>query len=214
MNKQPKLQLKQITKTFGDKLVLDNINLQVLPGQILSIVGPSGVGKTTLLRTILGLESVDHGEFFLDGQPFTPQDHSQNNVGVVFQDYRLFPNLSVLDNILLAPIQVQKRSKQQALQKAQELLELLQIEPQAKLYPFQLSGGQKQRVAIARALILEPKILCYDEPTSALDAQNRQQVTNLLRKFQADQMTQLVVTHDLDFAQQVSDQTFELRTSK
>lgn len=206
----PILELTNLSKTFANKVIFKNINLQVMKNDILSIVGPSGVGKTTLLRTILGLEPVDSGSFKFAGQVFDPADHSQNQIGIVFQDYRLFPNLNVLENITLAPIQAQKQTPAAAVQQADRLLEFLKLTPQRKLYPFQLSGGQKQRVAIARALILEPQILCYDEPTSALDSSNKWQVANLLRQFQKQGMTQLVVTHDDQFAQKISSDIFQM----
>ena len=208
--KQPILELINVTKRFGEQLIFKDVNLQVQPQTILSIVGPSGVGKTTLLRTILGLESVDKGQFLLAGKKFDPQDHRQNSVGVVFQDYRLFPNLSVLENIILAPVQVQKLPRQEAVQAAEKLLQSLGLADKKGVYPYQLSGGQKQRVAIARALILQPQILCYDEPTSALDATSKWQVADLLTQFKLAQMTQIVVSHDLEFAERVSDQIFKL----
>lgn len=208
--KQPILELIKVTKSFGEQLIFKDINLQVQPNTILSIVGPSGIGKTTLLRTILGLENVDKGQFLLAGTEFNPRDHRQNNIGVVFQDYRLFPNLSVLENIILAPIQVQKMQRQQAVKAAEKLLHSLGIADKKRAYPYQLSGGQKQRVAISRALILQPQILCYDEPTSALDAISKRQVVDLLTQFKLAQMTQIVVSHDLEFAERVSDQIFKL----
>lgn len=208
--KQPILELINVTKRFGEQLIFKDVNLQVQPHTILSIVGPSGVGKTTLLRTILGLESVDSGKFLLAGKEFDPQDHRQNSVGVVFQDYRLFPNLSVLENIILAPVQVQKLPRQEAVQATEKLLQSLGLADKKEVYPYQLSGGQKQRVAIARALILQPQILCYDEPTSALDATSKWQVADLLTQFKLAQMTQIVVSHDLEFAERVSDQIFKL----
>lgn len=208
--KQPILELINVTKRFGEQLIFKDVNLQVQPNTILSVVGPSGIGKTTLLRTILGLESVDKGQFLLAGKKFDPHDHRQNSVGVVFQDYRLFPNLSVLENIILAPVQVQKLPRQEAVQAAEKLLQSLGLADKKEVYPYQLSGGQKQRVAIARALILQPQILCYDEPTSALDATSKWQVADLLTQFKLAQMTQIVVSHDLEFAERVSDQIFKL----
>ncbi|NVY95667.1 amino acid ABC transporter ATP-binding protein [Lactobacillus sp. DCY120] len=213
MNKasqQPTLELRRISKSFGKNLIFKNVNLAIQPQAILSIVGPSGVGKTTLLRTILGLEDVDQGEFFLRGAAFNPLDHSQNQVGAVFQDFRLFPHLNVLQNITLAAVQVQKKSTTEAQEAAEKLLTSLQLLEQKDKYPFQLSGGQKQRVAIARALILKPQVLCYDEPTSALDAASKWQVADLLEQFQASGMTQLVVTHDAEFAKRISNQIFTL----
>lgn len=204
------LKLVNVSKSYGQKVIFKNINLSVKEDQILSIVGPSGVGKTTLLRTILGLESVNNGKFYLNGNQFDPKDHSQNQIGVVFQDFRLFPNLSVLENIILAPINVQHLGKQQAISEAEDLLKNLGLVDKKSLYPYQLSGGQKQRVAIARAMILKPQILCYDEPTSALDENSKGQVAKLLKQFKGDGMTQLVVTHDLPFANEISDGVFKL----
>lgn len=207
------LEVKNLTKSFGDRVILDDVNLTVKDGEILSIVGPSGAGKTTLLRCITGLETADHGQFIVDGQPFDPQGNAESDrvIGVVFQDYNLFPNLSVMENITLAPIMVLKKSKEEAKQDAEKLLAELGLQDKGGLYPYQLSGGQKQRVAIARSLAMKPKILCYDEPTSALDPAMRQEVAKIILGLKKDGMTQLVVTHDFDFANQIADDILKVK---
>ncbi|MFD0897911.1 amino acid ABC transporter ATP-binding protein [Loigolactobacillus binensis] len=201
------LELKAISKRYGRRLILDQLNLTVKDGEVLAIVGPSGAGKTTLLRCISGLERIDGGQIILDGQAFDPYDNQNKDsvIGVVFQDFQLFPNLSVLDNITLAPMLALKHSKADAEKQARALLERLALNDKEGLYPYQLSGGQKQRVALARALAMKPKILCYDEPTSALDPDLRQEVEKLILGLKADGMTQIVVTHDLQFAENIAD---------
>lgn len=201
------LEVKNLKKSFGDRVILDDVNLTVKDDEILCIVGPSGAGKTTLLRCITGLDTPDSGEFLMDGQPFDPQGTGASDrvIGVVFQDFNLFPNLTVMENITLAPTMVLKQSKDEAVKKAQELLGELGLSTKGSLYPWQLSGGQKQRVAIARALAMKPKILCYDEPTSALDPNLRQDVANIILSLKKSGVTQLVVTHDFDFAEEIAD---------
>lgn len=201
------LELKAISKYYGRRLILDQLDLTVNDGEILAIVGPSGAGKTTLLRCISGLERIDSGQILLDGQAFDPFDNQDKDsvIGVVFQDFQLFPNLSVLDNITLAPMLALKQTKDAAEKQARALLERLALTGKETLYPYQLSGGQKQRVALARALAMKPKILCYDEPTSALDPDLRQEVEKLILGLKADGMTQIVVTHDLEFAENIAD---------
>lgn len=201
------LEVKNLKKSFGDRVILDNVNLTVKDDEILCIVGPSGAGKTTLLRCITGLDTPDSGEFLMDGKPFDPQGTGASDrvIGVVFQDFNLFPNLSVMENITLAPTMVLKQPKDEAVKKAQELLAELGLSTKGNLYPWQLSGGQKQRVAIARALAMKPKIFCYDEPTSALDPNLRQDVANIILSLKKGGVTQLVVTHDLDFAEEIAD---------
>ena len=204
------LEIKDLKKSFDGRQILNGVDLTVEDGEILSIVGPSGAGKTTLLRCITGLESADSGTFLIDGQPFDPQE-SDAVIGVVFQDFNLFPHLSVLENITLAPTMVLKQSKDEANKKAAELLEELGLTGLGDHYPFQLSGGQKQRVAIARALAMNPRILCYDEPTSALDPNLRDEVANLLLSLKKEGMTQLVVTHDMDFAEKIADKILKVQ---
>lgn len=201
------LEVKNLKKSFGNRVILDDVNLTVKDDEILCIVGPSGAGKTTLLRCITGLDTPDSGEFLMDGKPFDPQGTGASDrvIGVVFQDFNLFPNLSVMENITLAPTMVLKQPKNEAVKKAQELLAELGLSTKGNLYPWQLSGGQKQRVAIARALAMKPKILCYDEPTSALDPNLRQDVANIILSLKKGGVTQLVVTHDLDFAEEIDD---------
>ena len=201
------LELKAINKSFGDKKVIDNLNLEIPDGSILAIVGPSGGGKTTLLRTLAGLETADSGTFLLNGQAFDPANtkNQEQVVGVVFQDFQLFPHLSVRDNITLAPKMVLKETAEVYNQKAQHLAEQLGIESLLDQYPFQLSGGQKQRLAIARAMAMDPEVLAYDEPTSALDPELRQQVEQLILNLKTQGVTQIVVTHDLVFAEHIAD---------
>lgn len=202
------LELKGITKKFGGKTILDDVNLTVEDGKILTIVGPSGAGKTTLLRCISGLASVDSGQFLLDGQPFDPATNRDNDavIGVVFQDYQLFPNLTVRQNVTLAPTMVLKQSTQDADAEADRLLNQLDLGDKADLFPYELSGGQKQRVAIVRALAMHPKLLCYDEPTSALDPDLRKEVEQIILKLRDEGITQIVVTHDMPFAEAIADQ--------
>lgn len=201
------LTIKNLTKHFDNRTIIDHLNLEIPEGKILTIVGPSGGGKTTLLRCLAGLETIDSGELLLDGVPFNPaeMDNADQVVGVVFQDFQLFPHLSVLENITLAPTLVLKEEKAKSQQEALELLEKLGLAGKEKLYPYQLSGGQKQRVALARALAMKPKVLGYDEPTSALDLALRQQVEEVILDLRKQGMTQIVVTHDMAFAEKIAD---------
>lgn len=210
------IELKKVNKSFGSKKVINNLDLVIPDGQILAIVGPSGGGKTTLLRTLAGLETADSGTFLLDGSPFDPTSSKQQEqvVGVVFQDFQLFPHLSVMDNITIGPRLVLKQDKETYTDKANHLAKLLDIEELLSNYPYQLSGGQKQRLAIARAMAMNPKVLAYDEPTSALDPALRQQVASLILELKADGVTQIVVTHDLDFAEEIGDKVLKVEPIK
>lgn len=207
------LKLENITKSFEGTTILNNLNLEVKDNAILSVVGPSGAGKTTLLRCIAGLEKADSGKFILNGEPFDPADESAKEriVGVVFQDFNLFPHLTVLQNVSLAPEMVLKQDKKTSEAAAKDLLAQLELSSQADQYPFELSGGQKQRVAIARALAMQPKILCYDEPTSALDPSLRDAVADLILDLKKTGITQIVVTHDPEFAKKIADQLLEVK---
>lgn len=207
------LELKNISKSFGDKVILNNLNLEVKDGEILCIVGQSGGGKTTLLRCISGLEKIDGGQILIDGQVFDPYTNENNDsvIGVVFQEYNLFPHLTVLQNVTLAPAMVLKKKKEIAENEAKNLLNGLALEGKEGLYPFQLSGGQKQRVAIARALAMKPQILCYDEPTSALDPGLTATVKNIILNLKKEGMTQIIVTHDMDFAEEIADNILKVK---
>lgn len=207
------LELKNISKSFGDKVILNNLNLEVKDGEILCIVGQSGGGKTTLLRCISGLEKIDGGQILIDGQVFDPYTNENNDsvIGVVFQEYNLFPHLTVLQNVTLAPTMVLKKKKGIAENEAKNLLNGLALEGKEGLYPFQLSGGQKQRVAIARALAMKPQILCYDEPTSALDPGLTATVKDIVLNLKKEGMTQIIVTHDMDFAEEIADNILKVK---
>ena len=200
------LDVKNLSKEFNGHQILRDISFTLKDGEIMTIVGPSGAGKTTLLRIIAGLETKDSGEILIDGKPY-----DSGKVGVVFQDYNLFPNLNVLQNITLAPTLVLKKSKTEAEQDARLLLKRLQMSGREQQYPYELSGGQKQRVAIARALAMKPRILCYDEPTSALDPNLRKEVEKMILSLKKSGLTQLIITHDLNFAENVADQMLKVQ---
>ena len=205
------LELKNIEKSFSGRKILDGISLKVTDGEIMCIVGQSGGGKTTLLRCISGLERIDEGEMILDGRKFDPMSSKEALIGVVFQEYNLFPHLSVLENVTLAPKIALKKDPQAVEKEARQLLKKLSLEGKENLYPYQLSGGQKQRVSIARALAMHPKILCYDEPTSALDPGLRDKVRDIILSLKNESMTQIVVTHDLKFAREIADDILKVR---
>ena len=203
---------EQITKTFnGSQRALDQVSLSVNHGEVLVVMGPSGSGKSTLIRTFNGLEAIDDGQLEIVGIPLdADQDERQirrirRRVGMVFQQFNLFPHLSILDNISLAPIRVKKVARAEAEQRAHGLLAQMGIADQAMKYPAELSGGQQQRVAIARALAMDPELMLFDEPTSALDPERVKEVLDAMRCLAADGMTMVVVTHELGFAREVAD---------
>lgn len=200
------LELRNISKKFGDKQILKDFNLIVPDKQVLAIVGPSGGGKTTLLRMLAGLETIDSGQVIYNGETLDVTELEKRNLlGFVFQDFQLFPHLSVLENLTLSPIYTMNISKEEAEEKAQGLLARLGLSEHAKAYPYSLSGGQKQRVALARAMMINPEIIGYDEPTSALDPALRLEVEKLILQNREMGMTQIVVTHDLQFAENIAD---------
>ena len=205
----PILIANDVSKWFGKFQVLRNANLQVNAGEVVVIMGPSGSGKSTFIRTFNALEPYQEGRITIDGIPLTEDiqniDQIRRDVGMVFQQFNLFPHLTVLENVTLAPIQVRKFTKTQANEIALRLLDRVGILEQAQKYPGKLSGGQQQRVAIARALAMEPKIMLFDEPTSSLDPEMVREVLDVMRSLAKSGMTMLVVTHEVGFAREVAD---------
>ncbi|GFI37225.1 amino acid ABC transporter ATP-binding protein [Lachnospiraceae bacterium 50-23] len=189
------LEMKHIKKSFGEVEVLKDISLKIEKGEVLGIIGPSGSGKSTLLRCATGLETQDFGEI-----------HYEGTFGLVFQNFNLFPHFSVMKNITDAPLRVQKRKKEEVYQEARELLGKMGLEDKEDAYPYQLSGGQQQRVSIARALAMKPDILFFDEPTSALDPELTGEILKVIKDLAAEHMTMVIVTHEMSFAANVSDQ--------
>lgn len=207
------LEIKNLAKSYDTRTIFKNMNLTVNDGEVLSIVGPSGIGKTTFLRIVAGLLPADQGELILNGESLDlTGERTGAQVGVIFQDFNLFPQYTVKENVMLAPQMVHNESKDEAAENADRLLADLGLTAQADQYPFQLSGGQKQRGAIARALAMKPGILAYDEPTSGLDAESTERVIAVIKQLQAQGVTQLIVTHDLPFAEAVADKTFDFGT--
>ncbi len=212
MSVQPEIEdmivLRDVNKWYGSFQALRNINLTVKRQEVVVIIGPSGSGKSTMIRTINRLEEHQSGDIVVDGIPLTHNvrniDKVRMETGMVFQQFNLFPHLTVLQNITLAQIHVRKRRKQEAESMAMELLERVGIPEQANKYPAQLSGGQQQRVAIARALAMEPKIMLFDEPTSALDPEMIREVLDVMRELAHTGMTMLVVSHEMGFAREVA----------
>ena len=204
------IQINNMNKWFGDFQVLKGINLEVKPKQKIVVCGPSGSGKSTLIRCINRLEEHQEGEIIVDGTELTEDtkniEQIRAEVGMVFQQFNLFPHLSILDNCTLAPIWVRKMPKKQAQELAMQQLEKVQISDQAQKFPGQLSGGQQQRCAIARALCMEPKIMLFDEPTSALDPEMIKEVLDAMVNLAKGGMTMIVVTHEMGFAKEVADE--------
>lgn len=209
MNQQPIIAAKQLGKYFGDFQALTDIDLTVQKGERLVVCGPSGSGKSTLIRCFNGLEHHDAGDLLVDGiavHPDAPEIRQlRQNVGMVFQQFNLFPHLSVLDNLKIGPIKVRGLSEQDAEKAARKYLERVRIPEQADKRPAQLSGGQQQRVAIARALCMEPRIMLFDEPTSALDPEMIGEVLDVMVELADTGMTMVVVTHEMGFARKVAD---------
>lgn len=217
------LKIRGLKKFFGNNLVLKGVNLEINKGEIVVVVGPSGGGKTTLLRTITGLEKCDDGTIEIDGYTFCKDGRYcdkksssiiRKNVGLVFQNFNLFPHKSVLENIIEAPTRALGEKKENAINKANEILSFLGLSDKANNYPCELSGGQKQRVAIGRALALNPKLMCFDEPTSALDPSLTLDVTKLIKSLSKTGMSMLIITHDMEFAKLVSDKIVSMDSGK
>ena len=204
----PVIELKHVNKHFGDLHVLKDISLSVRKGEVVVIIGPSGSGKSTLCRTINRLETIDSGEILIEGEPLPQEGRKlaelRARIGMVFQSFNLFAHMTVLDNMILAPVSVLKKSRREAREEAMRLLERVGVADQAEKLPAQLSGGQQQRAAIARALAMRPRAMLFDEPTSALDPEMIGEVLNVITELAREGMTMVIVTHEMSFARRVS----------
>ena len=206
---RPIVRLSHVTKRFGGFTALEDVSLDVNAGEVVVVIGASGSGKSTLCRTVNRLETIDSGTIEIDGERLPEEGKElarlRAEVGMVFQSFNLFPHLTVLDNITLAPVRVRRLARAQAEARARELLERVGLADQAAKRPTELSGGQQQRVAIARALAMDPKVMLFDEPTSALDPEMVTEVLDVIKDLAASGMTMLVVTHEMGFARSVAD---------
>lgn len=198
------LEIKDIHKNFGKIKVLKGVNLNVSEKDIVVIIGPSGSGKSTLLRVINELEKPNKGQIIFEGKAVTNIDEYRKKVGMVFQHFNLFPHLTVLDNLILAPVKLKIKNKEDAIIEARKLLKDVGLSDKENTYPSNLSGGQKQRIAIIRTLMMDPKIILFDEPTSALDPEMVEEVLELMKKLAKDGMTMIVVSHEMKFAREVA----------
>lgn len=211
-NAEPIVLMQKLNKHFGSLHVLKDIDLDVTPGEVVVIIGASGSGKSTMIRCINGLEEFQKGKLNVDGNSLAPYGKAsralqkiRTEVGMVFQQFNLFPHLSVLDNVTLAPMKVRSTPREKATRTARRLLERVGIADQSDKYPTQLSGGQQQRVALARALAMEPRLMLFDEPTSALDPEMIGEVLDAMRELAREGMTMVIVTHEMNFAREVAD---------
>lgn len=202
------IEVKDLCKSYGDHVVLENLSTNIYRGEVIAIVGPSGCGKSTFLRSLNLLERPEHGQIIFEGTDLldkkTNINHVRQKIGMVFQQFNLFPNMTIKENIMLAPVKRKKMSKEDAEKKALELLTRIGLSDKADSYPSQLSGGQKQRVAIVRALAMNPDVMLFDEPTSALDPEMVGEVLALMKELAAEGMTMVVVTHEMGFAREVA----------
>ena len=210
------LSLQNVTKKFGKLTVLDDMSLDIKEHEIVVLCGPSGGGKSTLLRTINGLEKIDSGKIYYCGELITHKNIKEirSHIGMVFQSFNLFDNLTVKDNLTIAPVKILKKSKEEAVKKAQEYLNTFGIGDKMDSYPHQLSGGQKQRVAIVRSMMMEPDVMLFDEPTSALDPEMIKEVLDAIRRLADMGMTMVIVTHEIGFAREVSNRMLFLEKAK
>lgn len=208
------LEIKNISKSFNNRTILKDFSLDVSQGEIVSIIGDSGAGKSTLLRCINALEMIDSGEIIINNNAISKKNLKQArlDVGMVFQDYNLFPNYSVLKNVTLPLTRILNVNKQEAEIKARELLSQMNLLKRCDAYPYQLSGGEKQRLAIARTLATNPKVICFDEPTSALDPKLVKQIFKIIKELADSGKAILIVTHDIKFANEISNKIIELET--
>lgn len=208
------IEVSNLNKYFGSHHVLKDINFQVKFGEVVSIIGASGSGKSTLLRCLNGLEPVQSGEIIVDGIKINGEkvdlSRIRQSIGMIFQNFNLFPHMTVLDNVILAPHRVKKMPQEEAKRIALELLGKVGLAEKAHSYPYQLSGGQKQRVAIARALAMNPKVMMFDEPTSALDPETVNDVLDVMKELAKEGMTMIVVTHEMGFAREVSQRVIHI----
>ena len=207
-NNEIKIKVDHLKKSFGNLEVLRDISVEITKGEVVCVIGPSGSGKSTFLRCLNKLESHTSGTILIDGNDITQKkvniNHVRENIGMVFQHFNLFNNLNIMDNLTLAPVQLKKCSKEEAVNRAKDMLKKVGLEDKAGSYPKQLSGGQKQRVAIARALCMQPDIMLFDEPTSALDPEMVGEVLQVMKDLAAEGMTMVIVTHEMGFAREVA----------
>lgn len=217
------IEIKNLEKSFKGNKILKNINFSLKEGEILSLLGPSGAGKTTILRILNGLETCDLGTINIDdfticneGKYVAPKKLKDihNKIGLVFQNFNLFPHMSIMENLIAAPMQTLKISKEEAESKAMVILKNLALDDKADSYPCELSGGQKQRVAIGRALMLNPKYICFDEPTSALDPTLTKEIANIMKSLAKTNIGILIITHDMEFAKEASSRVIELQSGE
>jgi ABC-type polar amino acid transport system, ATPase component len=210
------LKVEHLEKFYQKKHVLHDINFSINKGEVITLLGPSGSGKSTLIRCLNGLEDFKDGSIYFEGQKISPNEKSwqelRQKIGMVFQSYDLFPNLTVLENILLGPTKVQKRDRKEVIEEAKELLKKVDLLDYQNAYPRQLSGGQKQRIAIVRALALHPEFMLFDEVTASLDPEMVRGVLNIIQDLaDQDDMTMIIVTHEMNFAQQIADRVLFLK---
>ncbi|WP_039656914.1 amino acid ABC transporter ATP-binding protein [Clostridium tyrobutyricum] len=208
-----------LTKRFNDLTVFQNLNVKVKKGEVLVVIGPSGSGKSTFLRCLNHLEDINGGEIIIEGEKLNPKDKKflrkiATKMGMVFQNFNLFPHMTAIQNVMEAPVVVKKENKKQVCQRAKMLLDKVGLSDKMDYYPSKLSGGQKQRVAIARALAMNPDIMLFDEPTSALDPELVGEVLNVMKKLAEDGMTMVVVTHEMGFAKEVADRVIFMDEGK
>ena len=202
------IEVKDLCKSYGDHVVLENLSTNIYRGEVIAIVGPSGCGKSTFLRSLNLLERPEHGQIIFEGTDLldkkTNINHVRQKIGMVFQQFNLFPNMTIKENIMLAPVKLNKMTREEAEKKAMELLKRIGLSDKADAYPSQLSGGQKQRIAIVHSLAMNPDIILFDEPTSALDPEMVGEVLSVMKELAEDGMTMVVVTHEMGFAREVA----------